>query len=77
MIILDMIMPGIDGLGVWKELNASNDTKNIPVIFITGSMTQEMLERIKQTNAVSYVLKPFDIFVLEDRIKKALKDKAV
>jgi two-component system alkaline phosphatase synthesis response regulator PhoP len=76
-IVLDLMMPGIDGLSVWKGLNASTITKSIPVIFITGSMTQEMLERVKQTNAVSYVLKPFDIFVLSDRIKKALKGKAV
>ena len=72
LIVLDFMMPGIDGYHVWKGLNASNITKNIPVIFITGSMTPEMLEKIKQTAAHSYILKPFDVFVLIERIKKAL-----
>lgn len=57
--LLDINMPGINGLDVCKLLKASPDTAQIPVIFITAS--QNDLTEAFDAGAVDYVLKPFNV----------------
>jgi DNA-binding response OmpR family regulator len=71
-IILDCVMPGIDGFSICKGLAVSSITKNIPVLFITGCMTRIIRDKISQTSAKGYMLKPFEVFDLSDRIKEIL-----
>ena len=72
MLILDFMMPGLDGFDIYTGLNASKETMDIPIIFITGHMIPEVTERMLQTKAFCYLSKPFDISDLTDRISDAL-----
>jgi DNA-binding response OmpR family regulator len=74
-LILDFLMPGMDGFDIFNGLNASNETKDIPIIFITGHMIPEVTERMLKTKAFCYMTKPFDISDLTDRISDALSLK--
>jgi DNA-binding response OmpR family regulator len=74
-IVLDFVMPGIDGYSVYKGLSASSVTKNIPVLFISGHMTREILAKITQTRAYGYMLKPFEIYNLKERIEDILNKR--
>ncbi len=59
LILLDVMMPGIDGFEVCKRLKAASATAEIPVIFVTAKTeTQDILNGFK-LGAVDYVLKPF------------------
>lgn len=70
-IILDIMLPGMDGISVCKELRAlGNDT---PIIMLTARDTnQDMLTGLK-TGADDYVVKPFDLELLEARIQAVIR----
>ena len=58
LILLDVMMPGIDGFETCRRLKASEDTKNIPVIFMTA--LSDTIDKLKgfQLGAVDYITKP-------------------
>lgn len=74
-VILDIMMPGIDGIAVLKQLKADPKTANIPVIMQTA-MTgeQKTLEGI-EAGAYYYITKPYSHAVLVSIVKSALKEK--
>jgi len=73
LIILDIKMPGLDGLEVCKRLKEKEQTKLIPVIVITGFEDNKMeaLDR----GADDFVNKPFDMAEIASRVKSALRIK--
>lgn len=75
LILLDIMMPEMDGYEVCKILKEKEDTANIPVIFLTG--ISEMTDIIKglQIGAVDYVTKPFNSTELTIRVKTHLELK--
>ena len=59
LILLDVLMPGINGFEICRRLQSSEKTKNIPVIFITSiSESKEKITGLK-LGAVDYIIKPF------------------
>ncbi|MCL2809862.1 MAG: response regulator [Treponema sp.] len=69
LILLDIIMPEMDGYEVLKKLKESDVTKNIPVIFISGlANTGENNEKDNLQGAVDYISKPFDKDIVKDKI---------
>lgn len=68
LILLDVIMPGIDGYEVCKRLKADSQTKSIPIIFVTGKVNEE--EEIFGFNmgAVDYIKKPFNAVIVKARV---------
>ena len=61
-------MPGIDGYEVCRRLKSSAQTKSIPVIFITGKVSEED-EIIRFTiGAVDYITKPFSPVIVKARV---------
>ncbi|MBX3609145.1 MAG: response regulator transcription factor [Hydrogenophaga sp.] len=58
MVLLDAMMPGIDGFEVARRLKADADTAGIPVIFMTGLTETEHLEAAFDAGGVDYVTKP-------------------
>ena len=68
LILLDVVMPDIDGFQVCRQLKADNRTSLIPVIFISGN--NESVDKIKglDLGAIDYVTKPFDLGELRARI---------
>ncbi len=59
LILLDIMMPDMDGYEVCKILKSNNATKNIPVIFITANADENSIEKAFDIGGVDYITKPF------------------
>ena len=69
-LILDIIMPHLDGIGVLERLNSMCDTK-IPKVIILSAVGQDKItQRAIDLGAEYYVVKPFDLAVLANRIRE-------
>jgi CheY-like chemotaxis protein len=60
LILLDIDMPGIDGYEAIKVLKLNHETKDIPVIFLTGMADSKKKKKGLALGAVDYVTKPFE-----------------
>lgn len=76
-ILLDVNMPDIDGPTIWSKMAEDEDTKHIPVIFLTALITKEEeteYERRATGRAYSYLAKPVEtarlISIIEDVVRK-------
>ncbi len=69
LILLDVMMPEIDGYEVCRRLKADPDTKDIPVIFLTAKTEMDDIVRGFEAGGVDYVAKPFASAELLARIK--------
>lgn len=75
LILLDVMMPGMDGYEVLRRLRADVATRGIPVIFITAMAAAEDEERGLQLGAVDYITKPFSPAVVLARVRTHLELK--
>lgn len=71
-ILLDIMMPGIDGYEVCRQIKSSRKTADIPVIFITAKDDIEDEEKGLQMGAVDYITKPVSPPIVKARIKNHL-----
>jgi len=69
LILLDIMMPGMDGYEVCSRLKADPSTSEIPVIFLTGQTSAEDETRGFAVGAVDYVHKPFSPAVVKARVR--------
>lgn len=69
LILLDVMMPGIDGYEVCKRLKANTLTQKIPVIFITAKTSEADEVKGFEMGAVDYVTKPFSPVVIKARVR--------
>jgi CheY-like chemotaxis protein len=60
LILLDVMMPGLDGWEVARRLGAHPATRDIPIVFLTARAEQEDRHLGEEAGAVGYVVKPFD-----------------
>ena len=72
-ILLDVLMPEMDGFEVIEELKNNNKTKDIPVIFITGLDSTEAEEKGFKLGAADYIAKPFHPAIVQLRIHNQIK----
>jgi diguanylate cyclase (GGDEF)-like protein len=75
LILLDVMMPGMDGYEVCRRLKAKHLTERIPVIFITALGDEEAESRGLESGAVDYVTKPFHPSVIKMRVKNQIELK--
>ena len=75
LILLDIMMPGMDGYEVLKRLRADAATRNIPVIFITAMTAEADEERGLELGAVDYITKPFSPAIVLARVHAQLELK--
>jgi len=61
LILLDIMMPEIDGFTVFKELQKNNETKSIPVVFITARNDNELKQQAINSGAYDFIEKPIDV----------------
>lgn len=73
LILLDIMLPGEDGLEILKKLKNSPKTKNIPVIMVTAKGTEYDKVVGLDSGADDYVTKPFGMMELVSRIKAVLR----
>ena len=75
LILLDIMMPELDGYETCKILKYQEDTKNIPIIFLTGKTSIEDIIKGFEVGAVDYVVKPFNSVELISRVRTHLQLK--
>lgn len=74
LIILDLLLPNIDGFEVLSKVKTNTDTSSIPVIIVSNLGQQEDVERGLKLGAVDYLIKSqFDIDSIVKKIKNILK----
>ena len=73
LILLDIVMPGMDGFAVLRELKANPETSHIPVIFLTGDEHGESELRGLQEGAVDFITKPFIHEILLQRVRNTIE----
>ncbi|MEP5764178.1 MAG: response regulator [Halieaceae bacterium] len=69
LILLDMMMPEMDGIDVCRALKADEKTRDIPVIFVTAMTDVENEERGLEVGAVDYIHKPVSPPIVRARVK--------
>lgn len=69
LILLDVMMPEMDGITTLKNLQLNDKTKNIPVIFITAKAQDREIELYNQSGVIGVITKPFDPISLCPNIK--------
>ena len=73
LILLDLIMPDIDGFEVCRYLKSDPRTRQIPVIFVTAKRDQATESEGFELGAVDYITKPFNSIVIKARIRNQLE----
>ena len=68
-ILLDVMMPGIDGFEVCRRLKADEETRLLPVVFLTGLDSRDARLRGLEAGATDFLTKPFDLVELEVRVR--------
>ncbi len=74
-ILLDIMMPGLDGYQVCKKLKADDKTRNIPVIFVTAMTAEDDEQKGLDLGAVDYITKPFVPGLIKSRVRNHLELK--
>ena len=73
LILLDLMLPGIQGLDVCRIIKSDQETKEIPIIMVTALGQEEDIVKGLETGADDYITKPFSIKVLIARVNAVLK----
>ena len=75
LILLDIMMPDLDGFEVCSKLQSDEETSDIPIIMLTAKISSKDLKKGFELGAVDYIGKPFDKLELIARVQSALKLK--
>jgi two-component system cell cycle response regulator len=76
LILLDIMMPKMDGYQVCETLRSEDETKDIPIIFVTAKTeVKDWTHAIFNMGANSYITKPINAKKLTDKVKSVLKMK--
>ena len=69
MILLDVMMPDMDGVSLLKELQKIPAIASVPVVFMTAKVLVSEIESLKRLGAIAVISKPFDPMTLSDQVK--------
>ncbi|MBE0428902.1 MAG: response regulator [Thermoleophilia bacterium] len=72
LVLLDIMMPGKDGIEVLEEMAADSELRNIPIIMLTAKGEQEDLQKGVDLGARGHITKPFDPEQMVRTVKAAL-----
>jgi CheY-like chemotaxis protein len=73
-VLLDWMMPEIDGLETCRRLKANPETAAIPVVFLTAKSQEAEIERGLSLGASGYVTKPFDALTLGRQVRQIVEN---
>lgn len=68
LVLLDVMLPEMNGFEVCRHIKSAPSTKDIPVVFLTAKKNKEDMERGQQVGANEYLIKPFKSSFLVERI---------
>ncbi len=63
-VLLDVVMPGLDGVAVAERLRANPETRAIPVVMLTAADGAQDRERLRRLSVTGVIPKPFDVTAL-------------
>ena len=72
-ILLDLMLPGIDGLDVCRSIKSDKDIKDVSIVMLTALGQEEDIIKGLESGADDYITKPFNFKVLKARIKSVLR----
>ncbi|MBI2190812.1 MAG: response regulator [Planctomycetes bacterium] len=72
LVLLDIMMPKLDGHQVLERMRQMEDTREIPVIMLTARSQMEDVIKATSGGSADYVVKPFDLVALLEKIDKVL-----
>ena len=72
-VLLDLMMPDIDGLAVLRELKENDKTKDIPIIIVSAADTQAYINEVMALKPLDYVRKPIGLNDLLGKVEYHLK----
>jgi CheY-like chemotaxis protein len=70
MIIVDVLMPDLNGDEVARLLKEDAETKSIPILFMSGMSAKELGERVQRTGVNGYLTKPFSFDQLVESVRR-------
>lgn len=73
LVVLDLMLPGVDGVEVCRSLKSSPTTKNIPIIMMSAKGEEVDIVRGLEVGAEDYITKPFSPKILVARVKAVLR----
>jgi DNA-binding response OmpR family regulator len=72
--MIDMVLPKVGGLALFNTLRNSEETKDIPVLFMSGAIKDEDFQKEGiEMGAVDYITKPFNLESLKEKIENILQ----
>lgn len=74
LILLDVMMPKMDGLQVLKKLKANKKTQHIPVIMLTAKNDEDSIAEAIGSFSEQYIIKPIEMATLENKIRTVLRN---
>jgi PleD family two-component response regulator len=69
LVVLDVMMPAMDGPTLLKRMRSDPDLRNIPVIFMTAKSSSDEVKRLLELSAIGVIAKPFDPMALGGQVK--------
>jgi DNA-binding response OmpR family regulator len=73
LVMLDVMMPGMDGPSILARMRTEDDLKDIPVIFMTAKASSSEVARFRGLTAIGVIAKPFDPMALGNLVKALWK----
>lgn len=74
LILLDVMMPEMDGYETCKRLKEQAGTRHIPVVFLSARAQQSEIQKGRELGAIGYLVKPFDPMTLAGELDAILKN---
>jgi CheY-like chemotaxis protein len=68
-VILDVMMPGMDGPAMLRLMREDPELRHIPVIFMTAKASPQEVARFRELSAIGVIAKPFDPMVLGSQVR--------
>lgn len=73
LVLLDLMMPELDGWQVAQRLASSEETRDLPIVVLSARTERQDIERAHEAGALGYVLKPFDPLSLAGELERTLQ----
>lgn len=72
MILMDLVLPGLDGHGLLEKLSSNESTSEIPVMVLSVDADLDQVQKVVALGAVDFLVVPFDPEALEEKVTRQL-----